>query len=400
MTYSNKKFESNDWYHFGFDVWYSFQNVRDLKQEISKMHASNKRFLSKSKNDGMVIDELVDAYLSTAEVSNKNCKKYKKNKTNKKHQKRFGAYFLIHIGKNYSMSFQVKILNEFIKQVCYGEENLPYFAVSSKNKDSIYIHLWICDREFVKNEPRVYANDYWQKDGKRCTANTPGGVLLHKEGDIQYDKDGKPKMMNGWRQNKTRIFAESLKTSSRRWRDAFVAAFYCILRQNEPGLKFKLKKFAYDADYELLKNDIEELNKLIASRPDREYVRVNRDGPDWKNIKYREIASLQYFIKYVIHELISDDIDNWRTYEPDAWNGLRYIDYENPPTAYGKALRDLFKNFNHIFNTWEFIDDKGVTRKIMFDEPAETLINLKDLRERFKSQVNKLLTIYRPELAY
>lgn len=93
MSYTNHKFESNDWFHFGFDVWYQVENVRNLKSEIKKMHASNKRYLMKSKHDGMVIDDLIESYLKTSDVTNKNCQKYKQNKTNKKHQKRFGYTF-------------------------------------------------------------------------------------------------------------------------------------------------------------------------------------------------------------------------------------------------------------------------------------------------------------------
>lgn len=420
MSYTNKKFESNDWYHFGFDVWYTIENVRDLKPEIAKMHASNQQYLMKSKHDEMAIDDLVDAYLQTAEVSNKNCKKYKQNKTDKKHKKRYGAKFTIHLGKNYSKSFQIKIVNEFIRQVCYGEEHLPYFATTSKNGSEIYIHLWICDREFLKDEPRVYESDYWQLNGKRCKANAPGGVLLHKEGEIQYDKEGKPKMLNGWRQTKTRIFAESWKTSAKRWRDAFVAMFYCVLRRTEPMLKFKLKKMANHSELkamqedldrirsddpilkkniEALKDEVDEYNRLLDKIPDREFITVNRNAEDWKNVKYREIAALQYFVKYVIHELMSDDIDNWSIYEPDSWSERRYIDFDNPPTAYSKALRNLFKEYERIFNTWEFTDAEGELRKIMFDSNNEVIPNLRILRDKFKKQINKILMIYKPELA-
>ncbi|CAM4165226.1 hypothetical protein [Erysipelothrix aquatica] len=421
MSYTNHKFESNDWFHFGFDVWYQVENVRNLKSEIKKMHASNKRYLMKSKHDGMVIDDLIESYLKTSDVTNKNCKKYKQNKTNKKHQKRFGSYFLIHLGKSYGLNMQVKIVHEFIKQVCYGEENLPYFATTSKNGSDIYIHLWICDREYVKDEARVYESDYWQKDGKRCKANTLGGVLLHKQGDIQYDKEGNPKMLNGWRQTKTRIFAENWKTSAKRWRDAFVAVFYCVLRRTEPMLKFKLKPMSYDVELAIVESDINaikaknpEMSEVVArkhleferyqndkqSKKDREFINVNRNAAEWKNIKYREIASLQYFVKYVIHELMSDDIDNWKQYEPDSWNERRYIDFDNPPTALSKSLKDLFTQYNQVFNKWEYTSIGGETRKIMFASNEEVIPNLRELRDKFKHQINSILKKYKPALAY
>ncbi|QIK86386.1 hypothetical protein G7061_07080 [Erysipelothrix sp. HDW6B] len=421
MSYTNHKFESNDWYHFGFDVWYKVENVRNLKTEIARMHASNKRYLMKSKHDGMLIDDLVDSYLKTSDVKNINCMKYKKTTTNKKHQKRYGSYFLIHLGKNYGLNLQVKILHEFIKQVCYGEENLPYFATTSKNGNHTYIHLWICDREYIKDEARVYESDYWQKDGKRCKANIPGAVLLHEKGDIQLDKDGNPKMLNGWRQTKTRIFAESWKTSAKRWRDAFVAVFYCVLRRTEPMLKFKLKPMSYDVELAIVESDIEaikskhpEMSDAMArkqleferyqndkqSKQDREFIKVNRSAAEWKNIKYREIASLQYFIKHVIHELMSDDIDNWKNHEPDSWNGRRYIDFDNPPTALSNSLRDLFKKYNQIFNKWEYTSIDGEPRKIMFAPNEEVIPNIRELRDKFKHQINSILKKYKPALAY
>lgn len=316
---------------------------------------------------------------------------------------------------------QVKIVHEFIKQVSYGEENLPYFATTSKNGSDIYIHLWICDREYVKDEARVYESDYWQKNGKRCKANTPGGVLLHKQGDIQYDKEGNPKMLNGWRQTKTRIFAENWKTSAKRWRDAFVAVFYCVLRRTEPMLKFKLKPMSYDIDLAIAQTNIESIKEnnpgisdLMArkhleferymhdgnSTKDREFINVNRNAAEWKNIKYREIASLQYFIKYVIHELMSDDIDNWKQHEPDSWNERRYIDFDNPPTALSKSLKDLFKQYNQIFNKWEYTSIDGETRKIMFASNEEVIPNLRELRDKFKHQINSILKKYKPALAY
>ncbi|MDE8038896.1 hypothetical protein PT110_06945 [Erysipelothrix rhusiopathiae] len=369
MKSTNKK-DAGSLYQLGFDIWFKPQPVRNLKQLIRSMNASNKTYLTKSNHDGMSVDELVDAYILSNNKEYKNYKKVSEDK--RKHKRRYGEYFIIYLGKNISMSSQIKILHEFIDQVRYGERGLPFYATTSKANGEVWIHLWIGDREYLKDEPKVYTKTQYKKpNGQLCGKDYPGAIVLYEKGDIQKDAEGNVKTTSGWRQKKTRIFTESYKTLVPRLKDAMLAVFYCVFKKINPMLKFKVRD--------------EYSNKR------KEFVTVSRAAPDWKNIKYREIASLQYFVKYVIHELMTNDIDNYHYYGEDS------IDFMDPPTPYSIELRNLFLQYDKIFKSWMFEDEWNQTRNIMFENYHSVMHHLTYLRTMFKKQVNQIVVKHKKD---
>ena len=355
------------WSQLDFELWYKSEPVRNLKMILASMKATNKNYLMKSSHDGMTIGELVDSYLKSNEKGYKN---YTPN-VNKKNQPRYGEYFIIYIGRNINVQQQAKLVGEFIRQVTYGERSLPYVAYNSVRGDSVWIHLWIGDREYMKDEPKLYTRDYYlDADGKTCGPNTSGAVKVRSKGDVQRDKNGEPIMTNGWRQKKTRIFVESYETVRPRLMDMLVAVYYKVFRTMNITLKYRSKHH----------------DRLV----------INRFATDWKNTKYREIASLQYYIRNVIHRLLVDDIDNYKLYEPDAYSFENYID---PPTPYGQSLMQLFNTYKKIFKEWKFTDKYGNEQGIMTVKYPEAMFNLYSLRKQFKQELNDIVKQYNSSFA-
>ena len=360
--------QKRTWYHLNYNIWFTSKPVRNLKQHIHSMTSANKHYLMKSRHDGMTIDTLTEAYLN----SNKPCRSYDKvTEENRVNQPRYGEAIMLYLGRNISFKEQILITKEFIEQMCYGEWALPYYVTTSTNKNEVYVHIWICDREIVKDEPKTYnKTQYVRENGEVCGKHDP---LMHRtlyeKGDIQKDADGNPRLNNGWRQKKTRIFTESYKTVWPRLRDAIVAIYYRVIKKIQVQLKFSVKDEFSDKR--------------------KEFVSVNRHAPDWKNIKYREIASLQYFIKYVIHELMSNEVESY-DYRYDERPG--YINFKEPGNKKSQELLNLFNEYNVIFDTWEFEDELHHKRKIMFESFSAVMRNLSALRTRFKNQIDMILT--------
>lgn len=77
----------------------------------------------------------------------------------------------------------------------------PYaFAVHwNKSKTNLHMHLLLSERQKldVDREPKRYRQDIWAKeDGSRALKVEDRHHIMHKKGDIQYDKDGNIKYKN------------------------------------------------------------------------------------------------------------------------------------------------------------------------------------------------------------
>ena len=367
LTREIHKTDKKTWYHLNYDIWFTSEPVRNLQRHIKSMTSANKKYLMKSHHDGMTIDKLTQSYLNSV----KPCTSYEKiNPENRKNEPRYGEAIILYLGRNISFNHQILLTKEFISQICYGEQNLPYYVTTSRNKNEVYVHIWICDREIVKNEPKTYnKTQYVRADGKLCGVNDPlVDRVLYSKGEIQKDANGNVKLNNGWRQKKTRIFTESYATMWPRLRDSILAIYYKIMKRINVQLKFSVK------------DEFSEKRK--------EFVSVNRGAPDWKNVKYREIASLQYFIKYVIHELMTESIE---PFDPRYDESPGYIDFKEPRNYRSRQLYDLFKEYDEIFDCWEFRDELLHLRPLMFTGFKEVMYNLRALRTRFKNQIDLIM---------
>lgn len=193
---------------------------------------------------------------------------------------------------------------------------------------------------------------------------------LYQKGDVQKDAEGNVKMTTGWRQVKTRKFTESYGITWPRIKDMMLAAYYKIFKRVDVQLKFKVKD--------------EHTEKR------KEFITVNRYDPDWKKSKYQEIASLQYFIKYIIHELMTGAVDQ---YDPNYDVSPGYINFKEPTNATGHKLLKIFNEYEEIFETWEYQDELLHTRKLMFTGFQDSMYNLKALRIRFKGQIDGIMGV-------
>lgn len=81
---------------------------------------------------------------------------------------------------------------EFASTLASGQ---PYaFAVHwNKSKTNLHMHLLLSERQKlnISQEPKRYRQDIWAKeDGSMAMKKEDRHHILHKKGDIQYDKDG------------------------------------------------------------------------------------------------------------------------------------------------------------------------------------------------------------------
>lgn len=361
---AKRSFDPAMWNELGFDIWYKSEPVRNLRMLMASMKSTNKRYLMKSKHDGMTVSDLVESYI----VSNKKRYKNYQKVENRKNQERFGEYILLYLGRNMHLTQQLKVVNEFILQMTYGEHGLPYIVYTSSMKDSVWVHIWIGDREYMKDEARVYTRDYYQNsEGKMCAKSDPGAILVRKKGDPQKDASGEPILTSGWRQKKTRIFAESYKTVRPRMHDTLIAIYYKVFRQINAWVRYK--------------------STWTADR-----LRLNREAPEWKNTKYRELAALQYYIKYVIHRLLTDDIDNYKHYD---MQNVGYKDVTDPPTVYSRKLLDLFNKYKAVFKKpWTYQDELKENCNIMYGKFNVTMDHIRHLKVMFKAELTELVQTY------
>lgn len=76
------------------------------------------------------------------------------------------------------------------------EMTFHYNHAKDEDQDNFHVHVLVGEREYVtERKQEVYKRDFWQDmtTGRMCKPGAPGGICVHKKGDLKYDKAGNPK---------------------------------------------------------------------------------------------------------------------------------------------------------------------------------------------------------------
>lgn len=163
----------------------------ETKDEVFEfINDSTKKFSNYEKYDGMV-QKLVNYKLE-------NAYSYKERKTGTTYKTIFADKIKVAIPqcldewqyeefiKKYLLSFDVRL------------KNLLWIAKIVKEGKGTYFVAMVFSRGVYSkpvSEQDTYDQDYYYKNGRRCSPDNPDGVLKRKKGELKFNKDGTPVMI-------------------------------------------------------------------------------------------------------------------------------------------------------------------------------------------------------------
>ncbi len=110
----------------------------------------------------------------------------------------------------------------FTRETMMAEMVFHYNHAKNPDQDNFHVHMMVGERELVKEKrQKVYKRDFWQDKttGKMCKPGAPGGVCVHKKGDLKFDKLGNPEYESNGQTHlsvknevfKDKVFLEDMK---------------------------------------------------------------------------------------------------------------------------------------------------------------------------------------------
>lgn len=322
--------------------------------EITNNKYNGYSVLFKSKVDGLSASELMESYIQ----DNPHIKETNSRKP------RYGEYYQMSVDLNIGMVNLVKTVREFVNEIIYGYDDLPYVVLYKQKHGRYYLHIWIADREWG-NELQVYSRDYWyDKDtGRPSNEDDPNAILKCRKGDPKLDKSGNPIYRN-WNSRKSLIFNEGYEYTQPRLYDTIHAILIKIKSTFKNVFKDGWKR-----------------------------VYFKKGGNRYKEHLYREVAHFQNYIQWMC---LAEIVNTWNyeSWQHDLNKGvsMKTIDLRNPYGKTAKAIHKLFYKYKTRLSKGEFhtADNRkfSIFKGVRYETGTNNLVYLKMM---FKSDLMAIL---------
>lgn len=346
-----------------YNVWFEPQPTRinlikDLI-EIGSNKYSGYQTLIKSTVDGLDSVSLMKSYIND---------NYHIKKTNKR-EARYGEYYQMSLDRSIGLDTLKISVKDFIQEITYGYDSLPYVVMYKIKSGRYYLHIWIADREWC-NEVKTYARDYWfdKETGKTTTEDNPNAIKKCSKGDPKLNKDGNPIIVT-WANNKSLIFNESYEYTQPRLYDTFQA----IMTKIKSTIK----------------------NRLLRSKSGKRRSRIyfKKGGDRNKEHLYREAAALQLYISWECYRSILRVFDYEKWYADSLKIGES--SYPNVLEPVGKKANKILSIFYHYINRIKhgnFTKENGEKNYIFKNVRYMVgVYNLTVLKQMFKEDIRKVM---------
>lgn len=254
----------------------------------------------------------------------------------------------------------------YAKYVVQKERGLKYIAWQYHKGKSLWIKLFISDREYYEpdhDDFERYASTCYisKKTGAICSQSDPHAALHHARGDIKKDSDGQPIVKKyHFKSTKTRLFAYKKDQ-----RNLVFQRFYDYFRQVLLKVKCKIVKGKF----------FRRLNLKYA------YTRYHK----------RVITANNQLRQYVQNE-INIGINQWVRY-PTGYDITRYDYQTGEPilTAECRLYLKLFEKYKKIFAAgyYEYQNMKYLIEDCRCDLAETNIFKLKELFDKELKQLRK-----------
>ena len=340
-----------------YKLWFEPRPSRldDLKHflELVENRFNGYSLLSKSYKDGKTPADLIKSYLS----DNNHIR------TTETREARYGEFYQMSVSASLGHDNIHELVKNFIAEITYGSNSIPYIAIYKKRKGSYYIQVWISDREWGMFK-QVYTRDYYYhaKTGKPVGKKHPEAVKRLSKGQAKLDEQNNPIYKN-WATSKVRIFQEDYKTAKQRFYDLLETILIAIKNTIKNKLEMKMKR-----------------------------LWLNIYDHDDKVHLYREISATQQYVLSECYQKIIDTFD-WEQHSRDISLGLEMnnVDIKNPYGDIPKKILNLFYKYRNRFKKGSYHDiyqnEKSLFKGISYKDALKNVI---ELRQQFKQELNEL----------